>query len=154
MELEEITVREAVRDLVARYTWAGDRGKSADLAALFALDGVLDVGEHGGRWEGRHTIAQRLDEVAERMVRSGETPGPVRHHVSSLVIAVVSPTEATASSYFLVLTAIGVDHWGRYRDRFVCVDGKWQFAERSVRVDGHTPGSLMVADPGTPEPAA
>ena len=154
MEPSELVVREAVRDLVARYTWAGDRGRSTELAALFALDGVLDVGDHGGRWEGRDQITERLDEVAEQVARSGSTPGPVRHHVSSLVIDVVTATEATASSYFLVLTAIGVDHWGRYRDRAVMgVDGIWRFAERSVRVDGHTPGSLMVAEPGPSEPA-
>lgn len=142
-----MTVREAVRDLVARYTWAGDRGRSADLAALFAADGVLDVGEHGGIWDGPDEIARQLDAVAERMVASGDTPGPVRHHVSSLVIDVVSPTEATASSYFLVVTAIGIDHWGRYRDRFVCTDERWRFVERSVRVDGHVPGTLMVQEP-------
>lgn len=116
------------------------------MAALFASDGVLDVGAHGGRWEGRDQIAERLDEVAEQVAQSGSAPGPVRHHVSSLVIDVLTPTEATASAYFLVLTAIGVDHWGRYRDRMVMGDdGVWRFAERSVRVDGHTPGSLMVS---------
>ncbi|MEO6987540.1 MAG: nuclear transport factor 2 family protein [Aquihabitans sp.] len=155
MERSELVVREAVRDLVARYTWAGDRGRSAELAALFALDGVLDVGEHGGRWEGRDEISARLDEVAQQVAQSGVTPGPVRHHVSSLVIDVLTPTEATASSYFLVLTAIGVDHWGRYRDRVVMGnDEVWRFAERSVRVDGHTPGSLMVDEPGSSKPEA
>ncbi len=155
MEQSEFMVREAVRDLVARYTWAGDRGRGAELAALFAVDGVLDVGDHGGRWEGRDVIAARLDEVAERIARSGSTPGPVRHHVSSLVIDVVTPTEATASAYFLVMTSIGVDHWGRYRDRMVMgPDDGWRFAERTVRVDGHTPGSLMVDEPGPSEPDA
>lgn len=144
-------VREAVRDLVARYTWAGDRGRSAELAALFAPGGVLDVGDHGGRWEGQTHIAEQLDEVGKRVAESGSSPGPVRHHVSSLVIDVTSPSEATSSSYFLVLTAIGVDHWGRYRDRVALgADGIWRFTERTVRVDGHTPGSLMVADPGRP----
>ncbi len=60
-----------------------------------------------------------------------------------------SPTEATASSYFLVLTAIGVDHWGRYRDQLAVdpADGAWRFAERRVRVDGSSAGSLLVRDP-------
>lgn len=150
MELSELVRREAVRDLVARYTWAGDRGRSGDLADLFAVDGVIDVGDLGGRWEGRDEIVRRLDSVAERVAVAGASPGPVRHHVSSLVIEAPSPTEATASSYFVVLTGIGVDHWGRYRDRFaVGPDGVWRFVERSVRVDGHTPGSVMVRDPGS-----
>lgn len=160
MELSELVAREAVRDLVARYTWAGDRSRSADLADLFALDGVLDVGAHGGRWEGRDEIVRQLDAVADRVAAAGTSPGPVRHHVSSLVIDVgtadahaptASPgaaTTATASCYFLVFTAVGPDHWGRYRDRFaIGADGVWRFVERTVRVDGHAEGSLMV-DPG------
>ncbi|QXC59693.1 nuclear transport factor 2 family protein [Aquihabitans sp. G128] len=149
MELSELVAREAVRDLVARYTWAGDRGKSTELAALFAVDGVLDVGEHGGRWAGRDEIVAQLAAVADRVAVAGSSPGPVRHHVSSLVIDVPLPHEATASSYFLVFTGIGVDHWGRYRDRFAPgPDGVWRFTERTVRVDGHVDGSLMVRDPG------
>lgn len=147
MELSDLAAREAVRDLVARYTWAGDRGRSEELAGLFALDGVLDVGDHGGRWEGRDEIVRRLDAVADRVAAAGTVSGPVRHHVSSVLVDVTAPSEATSSSYFLVLTAIGVDHWGRYRDRLaVGPDGTWRFAERTVRVDGHAPGSLMVPD--------
>jgi hypothetical protein len=88
--------------------------------------------------------------VAARVAAAGTTPGPVRHHVSSLVIDVASPAEATASSYFLVLTAIGVDHWGRYRDKLAVdpADGAWRFVERQVRVDGASASSLLVADPG------
>ncbi|CAN5895418.1 hypothetical protein BH23ACT2_BH23ACT2_09160 [soil metagenome] len=145
MELSELVAREAVRDLVARYTWAGDRGRSVEVAKLFAFDGVLDVGDHGGRWEGRDEIVRQLDAVADRMAAAGTLAGPVRHHVSSTVIDVMSPTETTSSSYFLVLTGIGVDHWGRYRDRTaVGAGGAWRFTERTVRVDGHVAGSLMV----------
>ncbi|MEZ5177272.1 MAG: nuclear transport factor 2 family protein [Acidimicrobiales bacterium] len=145
-DLAALVAREAVRDLVARYTWAGDGGRSAELAGLFLLDGVLDVGEHGGRWEGRAEIAAQLEAVAARVAAAGGVPGPVRHHVSSLVVDVASATEAAASAYFLVLTSIGVDHWGRYRDRLAVDpgDGAWRFAERRVRVDGHAEGSLMV----------
>ena len=151
MELSELAGREAVRDLVARYTWAGDRGRSAELAHLFAPDGVLDVGEHGGRWVGPAEIISQLDAVTERVAMAGTSPGPVRHHVSSLVIDMTSTTEATSSSYFLVLTGIGIDHWGRYRDTFaLSPDGQWRFTERSVRVDGHTDGSLMVRPSARP----
>ena len=145
----ELASREAVRDVVARYTWAGDAGKATDLAELFVADGVLDVGEHGGRWVGRHEIISQLEAVAERVATAGSSPGPVRHHVSGVVVTITSPTEATSSSYFLVLTGIGVDHWGRYRDRLTVdpADGCWRFEERVVRVDGHSPGSLMVRAP-------
>ncbi len=163
MDVAELLVREAVRDLVAAYTWAGDRGRSAELAALFAEDGVLDVGEHGGRWVGRAEIERRIDASAARMAAAGGTPGPVQHHVASLHVEVGVTGDrpsATARSYFAVHTTIGLDHWGRYRDRFVVgADGTWRFAERVVRVDGHASGSIAVpdrrepADPGaTPGP--
>ncbi len=148
MELSELVARESVRDLVAHYTWAGDRGRSRELADLFTVDGVLDVGGPGGRWVGRDEIAAQLDAVAARVVAAGGAPGPVRHHVSSLTITFPGPTEATASSYFLVFTTVGVDHWGRYRDRLTSEpDGVWRFTERSARVDGHVEGSLMAAGP-------
>ncbi len=132
-------------DLVARYTHAGDRGRSGELAALFTVDGVLDVGIHGGRWEGRAEIGHQLDAVADRVAQAGTSPGPVRHHVSSLLGETDGPTAATAVSYFLVMTSIGVDHWGRYRDQVaVDTDGQWRFTNRTVRVDGSVPGSVMM----------
>lgn len=155
MEPWELLAREAVRDLIGRYTAAGDRGQSVHLASLFTADGVLDVGTHGGRWAGRREIARQLDAVITRTAAAGASPGPVRHHVSSTVIDVRSRTDVSATSYFLVITAIGPDHWGRYRDRFVVDhDGSWRFAERTVRVDGHTPGSLMVREPESDDEAA
>lgn len=151
IEAADLPAREAIRDVVARYTWAGDRGRTGELAELFLADGVLDVGPHGGRWVGREEIVRQLDAVADRVATAGTSPGPVRHHVSSVLVGITSPTEATSSSYFLVLTAVGVDHWGRYRDRLAVdpADGCWRFVERTVRVDGHAPGSLMVRDPGS-----
>jgi hypothetical protein len=48
---------------------------------------------------------------------------------------------ARATSYFLVLTAVGLDHWGTYRDRLVRLEGRWRFAERAAHVEGSAPGS-------------
>lgn len=145
VDLWELEAREAIRELVAAYTWAGDRGRSAELVDLFAADGVLDAGAHGGSWEGRDRIRAELEAVADRVAATGGSPGPVRHHVSNVRIRLLGEAEAEVMAYFAVLTTIGLDHWGRYRDRVVrSDDGAWRFAERSVRVDGHAPGSLMV----------
>jgi hypothetical protein len=43
------------------------------------------------------------------------------------------------------VTEHGVDHWGRYRDRFVPdrdnpSDDRWLFAYRYVKTDGTVPG--------------
>ena len=157
MERTDLLSREAIRDLIARYTWAGDRGDVAGVAACFATDGVLDVGDHGGRWEGRDEITRQLQAVTERVADAGGGPGPVHHHVSSVLIDLDRHDTATVRSYFLVVTSIGVDHWGRYRDTVAetAPGGRWQFTERIVRVDGHAPGSLMVpSDPTPPSWAA
>src|SRR5262249_12707031 len=134
----------------------------------FTVDGVLDVGGDDGRWTGRDEIAKRIGATVDRTreaardagLTAGDAPGArtehrasddgtkrtrVHHHVSSVLVDVASPTEATSRSYFFVITAIGPDHWGRYLDRLRRVDGEWLFVERIVVVDGHAPGSLMAS---------
>lgn len=144
MEPWELSVREQVRHLVATYTWAGDRGRTAEVADCFTADGVLDVGAHGGRWEGRAEIARQLDAVVERVAASGTAPTPVHHHVSSVLVTDVTEGSASARSYFTVMSEIGVDHWGRYLDRVVLDGDRWRFAERRVVVDGYASGSRVV----------
>ncbi len=150
MDLWELTARERIRDLLARYTWAGDRGRIAELTELFAPDGVLDLGDHGGRSEGRAAIGDELRAVVDRIATSGTgvgdraAPGPVHHHVSSVLIDDLTATTATVRSYYAVHAATGLDHWGRYRDRVVRHDEEWRFAERIVLVDGWSAGSRVV----------
>ena len=132
MQAWELAAREAVRELVARYNLAGDRGRIDELVALFADDAVLTVdgAQHGGR-------------DAIRAVFEGATgphPQLLRHFTATLAIDVASQDRASARCYFQVLTVDGLDHWGRYTDGFVRVGDAWRFARRDVRVDGATPG--------------
>lgn len=151
MDLSELVSREQIRHLLASYTWAGDSGRISEVADLFAAHGVLDVGPHGGRWEGRDAIEAGLQAVVARAADAGGrrggggSPGPVHHHVSSVVITEVGGGRARVRSYYAVHTAIGLDHWGRYFDRVELEIGRWKFTERMVVVDGSSPGSLMVA---------
>lgn len=146
MDAWELVAREEIRDLVAAYTWAGDRGRPADVAACFTVNGVLDVGDHGGRWEGRSTIEHELDAVVRRIAESGERPTPVHHHVSSTSITDLTATTARVRSYYAVHSAIGLDHWGRYLDEVALDDGRWRFTLRRVTVDGAAPESRVVAE--------
>ena len=146
MERTELIAREGIRHLLARYTWAADRGRAEEVASCFLVDGVLDAGEHGGRWEGRATIRAELEAVAARIAEAGAAPTPVNHHVSSVLIHLVDPSHADVRSYFCVYTDIGADHWGTYRDevRMDPADGTWRFAHRSVRVTGASASSRFV----------
>lgn len=147
MDLSELVAREQIRHLLAAYTWAGDRGRISELADLFAVHGVLDVGPHGGRWEGRQAIEAGLAAVVARTAASGPAggpAGPVHHHVSSVLITDVTGGRARVRSYFAVHTGAGLDHWGRYVDNVELEIGRWRFAQRMVVVDGSSPDSVMV----------
>jgi hypothetical protein len=140
--LAELAAREAIRDLVARYVHAADGGRIDELAALFTVDGVLRIDDRPAI-TGRAAIAAFLRDAAA----AGAAPQPVRirHHVSSWRGALEGADTATGAAYFLVLGPAGLDHWGRYRDRYVRLDGRWSFTERRVRVDGVAPGSWAAA---------
>jgi hypothetical protein len=134
----ELAAREAIRETVAKYAHYADSGRFEEFAALFATDGLLEV--HGeAPLNGRGSIRLYLEGVSLDLEAASTVP-MIRHHVSNLTIDIESPTEATGACYFLAVTEHGVDHWGRYRDRFVPDGDKWLFAHRLVRTDGTMPG--------------
>jgi ketosteroid isomerase-like protein len=140
VELWELIAREAVRHTIASYTYAADNGRFDDVANLFAVDGVLEVhGIGGAKAEGRAAVRDFFGGVGSDVVTSAP-PGRMQHHVTSVRVDVASATEANATSYFTVMTGAGVDHWGRYKDRFTTDGDRWLFAHRLVRTDGRTPG--------------
>jgi SnoaL-like protein len=143
MDAGEAIAREQIRDVISRYNHAGDRGDLETLVRCFREDGVLDL-EDEDACAGRDAILHRLSRVvSDSVARAGRVF--VRHHVSSVKIDVTGPDSATAASYFLVFTEIGLDHWGRYADRLARAGGLWQFAHRKVRLDGAAPNSRMAA---------
>jgi len=148
MDLDELTIREHVRDLIGRYTRAGDSGRFADLAALFAPDGVLLVPDEPP-FVGPAAVLGYLERVAANLAAETDVP-MMHHHVSSIWVDVVSPTDVRAGSYYLVVTERGPDHWGRYRDRFALGRDGWYFAERRVRTDGATPTSWVATRRSAP----
>ncbi|MCW2884059.1 MAG: hypothetical protein QOE54_875 [Streptosporangiaceae bacterium] len=136
MESWEQVARELIRDTVAAYTHSGDRGQVARLAECFTADGVLEI---KGREpaEGRGAIVAMLTGAVERgsAAPADGRPGFVRHFVTNLRFDELTPQRARTSAYFLVLTADGPDHWGRYRDVLVPVGERWLIAHRLVGVD-------------------
>lgn len=127
--------RDAIRQLLATYTYNGDRGRVAELAACFAADGTIEY--PGATATGPEAIAQSLS--------SGE-PNPartfVRHHVTNPLIEVDGDT-ATARSYFAVYSNNGPDHAGTYNDMLVRTAQGWRFAFRQVRIDWQASTSLF-----------
>ncbi|MDJ0852649.1 MAG: nuclear transport factor 2 family protein [Myxococcota bacterium] len=138
MEPWELAAREAIRDLVARYNANGDSGRFDPLLELFAEDAVLEVPDH--RFEGRAAIRRFFEDVA-----SGASGHPrvrlLRHYTATHQIDVENEREARGRCYYQVLTEAGLDHWGRYVDRYRCEQDRWLFASRKATVDGSVPGS-------------
>ena len=149
MDAREAVAREEIRDVISRYTHAGDAGDLDALALCFAESGVLDL---PGRpaVAGRTAIQAHLGGVVRDLADRTRRP-VVRHHVSSVRIELTGPDSATVSSYFLVFTEVGLDHWGRYLDHFARTGQRWQIARRKVRVDGATPASRMASEHARPE---
>lgn len=137
METWELAAREQIRELIARYNQYGDGGRYDQLVALFAPDGILQTDDE--TVAGAANLRRFFTRVA------GPTPSYVRHFTATLQIDVASPTAARARSYYQVLTADGLDHWGRYADELAALDGSWMFARRRVRLDGMRPDGWAAA---------
>jgi len=58
----------------------------------------------------------------------------------------VDETTATGRCYFFVLTAVGLDHWGRYLDEYRVVNAEWCFTRRRVLTDALSPQSIFATE--------
>jgi hypothetical protein len=56
----------------------------------------------------------------------------------------VTRDHAQVSCYFTVVTHVGLDHFGRYRDILVPDGGIWRIRHRKVSTDWAAPDSVMA----------
>jgi hypothetical protein len=136
VELWELVAREHIRDTIARYNWAGDSGRLEGLAETFCTDGVLEI-RGGETLRGRSGIIAFLSTVTGKATI-------VRHNVANVLFTNVTREQAQVSCYFTVLTHIGLDHIGRYRDTFVPDGDTWLIKHRKVSTDWAAPNSAMA----------
>ena len=135
MEIWELIARECIRDLVARYNANADSGRYDEVLALFAVDATMELPEE--TCHGDDAIRRMFEKTAERARTMDLTsPGFLRHFITTHQIDLHDETSASGRSYFAVLTAEGLDHWGRYLDEYRVIDSSWRFWKRRVRVDG------------------
>jgi hypothetical protein len=158
VEVWELVARERIRDTLARYSWSGDAFRLDELAGAFCEDGELEI---RGRapLRGRPAIVAFLsggvdaagadDDEARRAARRAEAEASgvrriVRHLVTNTRFLDVTPERARVASYFSVITEIGLDHHGRYRDELVPVGDEWLIRRRFVSTDWRDPRSTMA----------
>jgi hypothetical protein len=100
--------------------------------------------------EGRPAIASFIGRVASgpaQPVAGPATRRIVRHNLTTIRFTELAPTIARVESYFTVVTEVGLDHYGRYRDTFVPVDDRWLIRHRFVATDWRSPDSTMAREP-------
>ncbi len=154
MTLDEVLAREGIRDVVARYNSCGDTGKFDRLWDLFADDAVMEVGPaHGERttYTGLEEVKRIFTGAQDRVQAQAEAAAPtyIRHFTATHQIDLVDADHATGRCYFAVIIGAvsgpgGLDHWGRYIDEYVRLDGTWRFQRRRVYVDGRTETSWFA----------
>jgi SnoaL-like domain len=122
-----------IENLIASYAFLVDDGEFAQLGQLLA---EADFSLNGGPAVHGRDAVERL---AQETLQTYDDGTPRTRHVTTNLIIEVDQQAGTATSrsYFTVfqslpgfpLQAIAS---GRYRDRFRCRDGRWQFTERHV----------------------
>lgn len=127
--------RDAIRNLLACYSYNGDRGRLTALAACFTVDGVLEYPGH--QPQGPDAIQAALSSGRRNPKRSF-----VRHHITNPLI-LLDADQATARSYFTVFSNAGPDHAGTYDDWLVRTPDGWRIARRRVRIDWQSADSLF-----------
>lgn len=143
MEMWELLARERIRDTLARYNWSGDGGRLDDLAETFCADGILEI-RGSEPLRGRPEIAAFLGGVTGKIAVEADVKPIVRHNVTNVLFAEVAPGRARVASYFTVVTHIGLDHYGRYRDLLVPKGDTWLIKHRKVSTDWAAPDSAMA----------
>ena len=143
MEIWELVVRERIRDTLARYNWSGDAGRIDDLADTFCADGVLEI-RGSEPLRGRSEIVAFLGGVTGNIAVSAAVKPIVRHNIANVLFTEVTRDEAQVSCYFTVVTHIGLDHFGRYRDILVPDGDTWRIKHRKVSTDWAASDSAMA----------
>ena len=137
MELWQLEAYAEIRDLISAYNSFGDRGRFDQLLELFAETAVMDI--YDGRiYEGADQIKTVFTDSSDSLSKD-DSPSYIQHHTSSTHIEFEGDKKANSKSYFSVFLSNGIDHWGRYEDKFENINGKWLFVYRRVKTDGYLP---------------
>jgi SnoaL-like domain len=118
--------REAIREIVAKYTHYYDDGRIDEFSELFASDGVMQLGPAGAMAHGPTEIRQGLSNV---------TVTDLRHFTTDVIIEFTSETGATGTCRFGVRSP-SRDFDGTYTDEYVKGPGGWKFASRTISIFG------------------
>lgn len=133
MTLEELSIREAIKDVKARYCYHIDFKHWDEYAGLFTEDALLDVDQSvSTRGRAPNPQAQIKGRAAIRtfmpqMLDNADTV----HQVHSPIIEVLSPTSAKAiwaMEDIVKMPGFHLEARGHYHETYALVGGKWYIA--------------------------
>ncbi|MGA8399926.1 MAG: nuclear transport factor 2 family protein [Stellaceae bacterium] len=121
--------KDAIREVMARYCFALDDGRFADMAALFTEDGTWQT--FFGKATGRKAIAEF---AAGLRAHRTENPRAI-HHVTNIVITLDGNTAKVRSNWTTVQNSPEgpkIGSGGAYDDDMVKLGGGWFFKYRTI----------------------
>jgi hypothetical protein len=121
--------KDAIRDVLSEYCFCLDGGLHAEMAALFAPDGVWETAFGSG--EGREGIRTLLARIGRP---SGTEPRAV-HLVGNILITLDGETAQVRSNWAEPMNSRRgpvIEAAGAYYDQMVKLDGKWLFKHRRI----------------------
>lgn len=130
-EVAELSSREAIRTLIARYGMAVDDRDIPAIADCFCEDGVFRYVDGAAHLRGRDAV---LSYYNERLTAYG----PTYHYPHSQVIEFQDPDHASGfvNAHAELALPNGETAWValRYEDQYRREDGVWRFAERAAHI--------------------
>lgn len=121
--------KDAIREVMARYCFALDDGRFADMAALFTENGTWQT--FFGKATGRKAIAEF---AAGLRAHRSENPRAI-HHVTNIVIALDGDHAKVRSNWTTVQNSPEgpkIGSGGAYDDEMVKLGGEWFFQHRTI----------------------
>jgi hypothetical protein len=138
----ECAARSAISATLAACAQAGDARKVDAYVRCFTESGELEL--TNAHSKGREAIRAWMTAPSPFAQPGGVSPGYVNHHLTTCRIDLTSDSTAKVRTYWLVITAIGLDHSGYYDDSFVKVGGDWLIAHRRPRTLWFSPDSIVA----------
>ena len=143
MDLTEVADRLAIAETLALYCRGIDRCDPEQLAAVFALDAVVDYGD------GAKPIAETIPGLIAGLGAMRLT----QHTISNTVIRITGETakaETQCVALHLIPSPDGeieLTVGGRYLDRLIRREGRWRIAERLYVMDWNrtAPATMQLA---------
>ena len=137
-QLQRLTDRAEIEELVALYVHALDTLDADAYASVFTEDAVYETPM--GVYEGRAAIRKIVTDLQENRTRAeaaGTPPLALYHVMSNSSIELIDEDEARHKSYAQTVSAreggqFVVGFMGRYEDVIVKRDGRWQILSRKL----------------------